>query len=197
MVTADALLTQRHIAQYLVAEKHAHYVFTVKGNQPTLLDEIRDLDFRENPSDYTDFNKEHGRIERRTIWVSDELKGYVNFPHAEQFFMLERHTECSNGKKRHEVVYGITSLTSEQASAERLLERNRGHWQIEDRVHYVRDVTFDEDRSRIRKGNGPQVMATIRNLVISIFRLLGFEYIADAVRYFAYRVQPVFAVLGI
>jgi predicted transposase YbfD/YdcC len=78
------------------------------------------------------------------------LKGYADFPHAEQFFTIERQTECSNGEKRQETVHGISSLTAEQASAQRLLELNRGHWEIENRVHYVRDVTFNEDHSRVR-----------------------------------------------
>jgi len=102
-----------------------------------------------------------------------------------------------NGKESEETAYRITSLREEKASAERLLELNRGHWEIENRIHYVRDVTFDEDRSQIRKGNGPHIMASLRNLVISIFRLLGFKYIPDAIRYFTMRLEAVFQVLGI
>lgn len=131
------------------------------------------------------------------IWVSAELKGYVDFPHAEQFFTIERETECSNGENRHETVHGISSLTAEQASPNRLLELNRGHWEIENRVHYVRDVSFDEDRSRVRTANGAQVMATLRNLVIAIIRLLGFQYIPDAIRYFCFRLPEALTVLGI
>lgn len=111
--------------------------------------------------------------------------------------MIERDTECSDGRQRHDIAYGVTSLTSQQASGKRLLELNRGHWEIENRVHYVRDVTFDEDRSRVRKGNGAQVMASIRNLVITLLRLLDFRYIPDANRYFAYRIPEVLSVLGI
>ncbi len=111
--------------------------------------------------------------------------------------MIERYTECSNGKIRHDTAYGVTSLTAEQASAQRLLELNRGHWEIENRVHYVRDVTFDEDRSRVRTGNGAQVMASIRNLVISLLRFLGYRYIPDANRYFVYRIPQALSLLGI
>ena len=102
-----------------------------------------------------------------------------------------------NGKESEETAYGITSLMKEEASAERLLELNRGHWEIENRVHYVRDVTFDEDRSQIRKGNGAHIMASLRNLVISVFRLLGFKYIPDAIRYFTMRLEEALQVLGI
>lgn len=129
--------------------------------------------------------------------MTDELKGYVGFPYAEQFFMVERNTECSDGTRRHDIAYGVTSLTAEQASAERLLELNRGHWEIENRLHYVRDVTFDEDRSRVRSGHGAQVMASIRNLVITLLRLLDFRYIPDANRYFVYRIPEALSVLGI
>ncbi len=125
------------------------------------------------------------------------MKGYADFPHAEQFFTIERQTECSNGEKRHETVHGISSLTAEQASAQRLLELNRGHWEIENRVHYVRDVTFNEDHSRVRTANGAQVMATLRNLVIAIIRLLGFRYIPDATRYFCFRLSEALMVLAI
>jgi len=91
----------------------------------------------------------------------------------------------------------VTSLTAEKADAARLLELNRGHWQIENRVHYVRDVTFDEDRSQVRNRSGAHMMASIRNLVISIFRLLGFRYIPDAIRYFAMRIEKAFNLIGI
>jgi len=94
--------------------------------------------------------------------------------------------DYSNGKHCEEIAYGVTSLKKDKASAERLLVLNRGHWEIENRVHYVRDVTFDEDRSRIRVKNGPRVMASIRNLVISILRLMGFRYISDGIRHYCY-----------
>ncbi len=122
----------------------------------------------------------------------------MNFPHAEQVFTIERKTKLlSKGQSREEVVCGVTSLTSEKADAARLLELNRGHWQIENRVHYVRDVTFDEDRSQVRNRSGAHMMASIRNLVISIFRLLGFRYIPDAIRYFAMRIEKAFNLIGI
>ena len=120
--------------------------------------------------------------------MSDEPKkfNYADFPCSEQFFTIERDVTRSNGTHNHEFAFGVTSLTKEKASPERILSLNRGHWEIENRIHYVRDVTFDEDRSRVRKGNGPRVMATIRNLVISIFRLLGFKYIPQGLRRFGH-----------
>ena len=85
-----------------------------------------------------------------------------------------------------ETAYGVTGLKKEKASAKRLLDLIRGHWEIENRVHWVRDVTYDEDRCRIRTDNGPRVMASIRNLAISITRMMGFQYIPDAHRAFTF-----------
>lgn len=155
------------------------------------------LSLKKTPQHST-LDKAHGRIERRAIWTSDELKGYVEFPHAEQFFMVERRVEyLRSGKTHQELAYGISSLSPQSATAAQLLEYNRGHWEIENRVHYVRDVTFDEDRSQVRTAGGPRIMASIRNLVMGIFRMLGFQYIPDAIRYFAMRLQEVFLLLGI
>ena len=111
------------------------------------------------------------------------MNGYVNFPHCGQVFRIERTVRNLEGTPfRHEVVYGITSLTPEQASPGTLLEIVRGHWEIENRLHNVRDVTFDEDRSQVRKGSGPHVMASLRNLAISLFRLAGATNVAAATR---------------
>ena len=112
--------------------------------------------------------------------------------------MIERHTEfLRSGIQRTERAYGVSSLSAAEADPARLLELNRGHWEIENRVHYVRDVSFDEDRSRVRAGAGARVMASIRNLVISIFRLLGFSYIPEGFRYFAMRIDRIFELLGV
>jgi len=88
------------------------------------------------------------------------LNGFLDFPHVGQVARIERHTEqVKSGKTRTEVVYLITSLSPEQASPQRLLALNRGHWEIENRLHWVRDVTFGEDHSQIRTGAGPRMMA--------------------------------------
>lgn len=123
-------------------------------------------------------------MEVRHIWTSTELVGYLDFPYAAQVFCIQRDsTELVSGKFRTETVYGITSLSSEKADAARLLHLNRSHGSIENRRHWVRDVTFDEDRCRIRKGTGAQVMATLRNLAISLLRLAGAKNIAAALRF--------------
>ena len=122
-------------------------------------------------------------MEIRRIWTSTELTGYIPFPYAAQVFRIDRHTtEMTTQKSRTETAYGVTSLTPQKANPARLLQLNRGHWTIENRLHYIRDFTFDEDRSRVRKGNGAQIMATLRNLAISLLRMAGVRYIAPALR---------------
>lgn len=105
------------------------------------------------------------------------------FPHVGQVFLLHRYTTDLNGHELHsEFAYGITSLSHCKASPATVLALNRAQWSIENRVHWVRDVTFDEDRSRVRKKAGPQVMATLRNLAISLLRMAGASNIAQGLR---------------
>lgn len=125
-------------------------------------------------------------METRTIQTSTALNDYLDFPYAEQVYRLTRViTDLDGSNKREETIYGITSLSPENADNARLLELNRGHWGIENKVHWVRDVTFDEDRSQIRTGNGPRVFASLRNAVISLIRLSNHDNIAKAIRFFS------------
>ena len=93
----------------------------------------------------------------------------LRFPYAAQGFRVERTTVLSSGKTRHEVVFGLTSLAADRAGEAEVLALLRGHWGIE-ALHHIRDVTYDEDRSRARTGNGPQAMAALRNLAIALIR---------------------------
>jgi len=134
----------------------------------------------------------------RRIWTSTELNGYVDFPHCQQVARIERLTTViSSGKIRHEQVAIITSLNAQQATPAQLLQRVRSHWSIENRSHWVRDVTFDEDRSQVRTGQGPRMMAILRNLAIAIIRLLGFDYLPRGLRYFAQRPRLALNALGL
>lgn len=122
----------------------------------------------------------------------------MNFPHVRQVFCVQRDsTQLITDKQRSETVYGITSLSPQQAAPERLLELTRAHWTIENRLHWVRDVTFDEDRCRIRKGAGAQVMASLRNLAISLLRMAGARYIAPALRACSRLGQNVLRLIGL
>ncbi len=125
-------------------------------------------------------------MEVRSIWTSTDLCGYLDFPYAAQVFTIRRQvTEMVSQKSRSETVQGLSSLPVERATPAGLLALSRGHWTIENRLHWVRDVTFDEDHSRVRTGAGAQVMASIRNLAISLLRLAGARYIAPALRHCA------------
>lgn len=150
------------------------------------------------PPEHETVDKGHGRIEIRRIWSTTELNHYIEFPYLNQAFRIERITCNLQGElMRHEVVYGVSSLTEEKASAADLLKFNRGEWEIENRVHWVRDVTFDEDRSQVRKGSGPQVMATLRNLSISLLRMAGAKNIASATRHLGRRSDKALRLLGL
>lgn len=106
-------------------------------------------------------------------------------------------TDLAGGNVRREVAYGITSLTKKKAHRRRLLELNRGHWSIENKVHWVRDVTFDEDRSRVRTGKAPQVMAALRNLALNLFRAAKASNIAAAIRHCAQHPADTLRLLGL
>ena len=173
-ITVDALLTQRTLATYLLG-RGADYLFTVKGNQPTLMEDVRLLFDEIIPSRLPDHvcetpKPEHGRWERRSIWVSDELNAHAAFPGVAQVFAIKRETsEKTTGKYSCEVAHGVTSLTSQAASAQRVLTLNRGHWAIES-VHHVLDVTYDEDRNTIRTGHGPSNTTALRRFAIGLIK---------------------------
>ncbi|MFC1816244.1 ISAs1 family transposase [Thermodesulfobacteriota bacterium] len=193
-ITADALLTQHKIADYLVRERKAHYHFTVKGNQGTLLKDI-ELFFKDRQEpDFVDLTPpDHGRIETRKIWATTELNDYVNFPHVRQAFIIERQSiEKKTGKQSSEIAYGITSRTSEQANAQSLLNTNRGHWSIENSCHYILDWNYDEDRSRIRTGYGPENITRLRRFAIGVIKSKGVRSVAQKMRQLTRNIRLVF-----
>jgi len=195
VVTADALHAQRAHATYLVADRGAHYVLTVKRNQPTLHAQLGALPWRHVPVGDDTRDRGHGRLEWRSLKVTAVAAG-LGFPHAAQAIQIIRRRRPRNAKNNTnrkkkrwstETVYAVTSLTATEASPAELADILRGHWRIEDRLHWVRDVTYDEDRSQVRTGNGPRVMASLRNLAITILRLAGVVNIAAALRHHARR----------
>jgi predicted transposase YbfD/YdcC len=201
IVTMDALLTQRHVAQTIV-DKGGDYVMIVKDNQPQLRADI-ELVFALPPvGDQQETARTvdigHGRIEQRNITTSKALVGYSDWPGLAQVFELGRHIITQKTtEERVEVVYGVTSLSPERGTPERLLALIRGHWQIENRSHWVRDVTFDEDRSQVRCGSIPQVMAALRNTTIGLLRWAGYSNIAAACRRFAAQPELALILIGI
>lgn len=183
-ITADALLTQRKLADYLVLKRHAHYHFTVKANQSTLLDDLT-LFFqdRQAPHFLTHDPPDHGRIETRKIWTTTALNGYLDFPHVAQAFAIERIAiDKKTGQSSREMAYGITSRPPAHSDARRLLEINRGHWTIENSCHYILDWNYDEDRCRIRTGYGPENITRLRRFAISVIKSKGVKSVAQKMR---------------
>ena len=194
-ITADALLTQRALAEYLVSDRNAHYVFTVKGNQPRLLKDLQ-LFFQDRDPDKPHYvlqsPPDHGRIETRKIWTTTELNAYVDFPHVGQAF-LERHSIVKKtGKVSLDVAYGITSRSPQQADPQRLLLVNRGHWTIENSCHYILDWNYDEDRSRISTGHGPENMTRLRRFAVGLIKSKGVRSVPRKMRQLTRNVRLVF-----
>ena len=182
VVTADALHTVRDHARYLTS-RDADYVFIVKKNQHRLYNLLDEMDWQNAPI-HTTVDVGHGRRERRTIQVLPAPDN-VEFPHAAQVFLLERYiTDQVSGTTSAVAELGITSLTH-HTDPPQLAALVRGHWQIENRLHWVRDVTYNEDHSRVRTGAAPRVMASLRNLTISALRHTGWTNIAKALRHTA------------
>ena len=201
VLTMDALLTQRHVAQAIV-DGGGDYVMIVKENQPQLHADI-ELVFTLPPAgDHQPSARTvdigHGRIEQRNITTSEALVGYTDWPGLAQVFEIGRHVITQKtGAERVEVVYGVTSLRPERVSPGQLLAFVRGHWHIENKSHWVRDVTFDEDRSQVRCGNIPHVMAALRNTTIGLLRWAGHTNIAAACRRLAAQPAHALALIGI
>ncbi|MGH3448618.1 MAG: ISAs1 family transposase [Nocardioidaceae bacterium] len=202
VVTADALHTQRETARHLFADRKAHYVFTVKGNQPSLFAACQRA--LSGPvsgftAEHVRFDRGHGRTEQRTTRVAPvTAESSIDFPHAAQVFWVRRDVGGLDGQRvRKEIAYCITSLDAGQAGPDQLARYIRGHWTIENRLHWVRDVTYDEDRSQARTGSGPRVMASLRNLAISALRLHGHTNIASALRWTARDPARSLHILGI
>jgi len=170
-ITADALLTQRKIAEYIVG-RGGDYCFTVKDNQPKLREDIKlFFQYRQEPDYSLTDPPDHGRIETRKIWTTTELNSYLEFPHVGQAFVIVRESIYKKtGKPSLDVAYGITSKSPEQAGAEKILYINRRHWSIENSCHYILDWNYDEDRSRIRTGCGPENITRLRRFAIGLIK---------------------------
>jgi predicted transposase YbfD/YdcC len=197
VVIGDAIHTQRQVS-IQIGRVGSNYIWTVKGNQPQLLQDLQDWfdtevellpgmgapakDFRS----ISVTNKAHGRIEVRVLTTSSQLNDFLDWPFLRQVFKLERHvTIQKTGKTRHEIVYGITSLSADQASPDQLLQMLRSYWQIENGLHYPRDVSLREDQTRFKNHSAAHVMAIINNLVLGLIAGSDFPFVPTARRFFA------------
>jgi predicted transposase YbfD/YdcC len=195
VVVGDAMQTQRELSVQIV-EAGGDYVWIVKDNQPKTRQAIEQLFAPEKPvpglgCPPMDFHtsktvgKKRGRLEERTLTTSSLLNDYLDWPHVAQVFKLERRfTHLASGKVHHEIQYGLTSLTDQEASPDRLLVIIRSEWGIENGLHYRRDVTFQEDHTRMTQKPVARAMASINNLVVSLLKLQGFNNHASARRAF-------------
>jgi predicted transposase YbfD/YdcC len=202
VITGDALLTQRHICKGIL-KRGGHYLLTVKENQPQLLEDIKlsfvDYWWLRDTLREGRLTDQHGnRTHEWRLHASTLLEGYTSWPGLRQVLKLERTVSNKRtGEVRRETAYAITSLGPEQASPQELIKLWREHWHIENRLHWVRDVTFDEDRSQIRAGHIAQVMAAFRNAAISLMRCLGATNIAAACRRYAAQPALALAAMGL
>jgi predicted transposase YbfD/YdcC len=196
--TADALHTQKDFMQCVDA-LGGKSVLTVKNNQPTLYADLATYFADPHASFIQDatLDLHRGRIEKRCIRVSTEMNAYLkDWPLVEQVAELTRTvTVRKTGKTSREVVFLITPLTPAEANPQRLLALVRGHWSIENSSHYVRDVTFHEDRSALRSGHAPQILAALRNLAITLIHRSGSSQIAATRRHFASHPRQAFDLL--
>jgi predicted transposase YbfD/YdcC len=179
VVTADALQTQPAHARFLVREKNAHFILAVKKNRPSLYHQLKALPWRQIRVGHVEDHHGHDRTERQSIKVVTVEPG-LEFPHASPAIAITRETRPRRGGLwKTMTVYAITSLAAHQARPDELAAWIRRHWQIEV-LHHIRDVTYREDASQIRTGNGPAAMAALRGLAISILTLCGWSNIAQA-----------------
>lgn len=205
VITMDALLTQRDLAQQIV-EQRGHYLLIVKENQGNLYRAIVLL-FDKPPwlkherarmyHRCQTFDTGHGRFETRTLESSPALSKYLDWPGVGQ--VLRRQCKRLNrktGEVSFETTYGITSLRPEQATVMQLEALWRGHWTIENRVHRVRDVTMGEDACQIHTTDAPQVLAALRNAILNVLRSRGWTNIADAFRHYAASVSRALDLIG-
>ena len=208
VVMGDALHTQRAVSLQIV-EAGGDYIWFAKGNQPQLEEDIR-LWFEPEPEPLPgqgqlpkDFetvketNKGHGRLEERTLTVSSQLNDFLNWPYLQQVFRLERHfVSTLTGEIQEQVVFGLTSLSREEITPRNLLKKIRAYWGIENGLHYRRDVTLQEDRTRMTKGNTGRVMACLNNLVIGLVATrTAYAYLPQARRFFDAHPLLAFALL--
>jgi predicted transposase YbfD/YdcC len=202
LITMDALLTQRQTAHAIVS-RGGDYVMMVKANQPSLLAKVEGAIagvafYRQAPQEAESLDSLHGRIEHRKIIATSALADSGLWPGLDQAFRIQRRViEQKSEQESYEEVYGITSLSRERATAEVIMEVVRRHWSIENKSHWVRDVVYEEDRSQVRKGSVPQVMAALRNTAIGLMRCRGESNIAGACRRFAAQPWAALALIGI
>jgi predicted transposase YbfD/YdcC len=207
VVIGDALHTQRQVS-IQIGKAGGNFLWTVKGNHPQLRQDLQDW-FDDQvpllpgqgcpPKDFrsaTVTNKGHGRIETRTLTTSSQLNDFLAWPFLQQVFKLERTITILKTKKtRQETIYGVTSLSADQASPAQLLDMLRSYWMIENGLHYPRDVTLHEDQTRFKKHAAAHNMTIINNLILALIASTNFSFVPSARRFFAAHPDTALALL--
>lgn len=189
IVSGDAIFAQQELSRQVVAGG-GDYLWQVKDNQASLKSELADYFVQcgaRHPEVETivQLDKGHGRLEVRQLSLSSRMADRLEWPHISQVFKLEREAEeMRSGKKTVQVRYGITSIAPADADAARILELARGHWGIENGLHYRRDVTLGEDKCRMKSHRAGQALAIVNNLTIGLIRHAGWENVAEARRHY-------------
>jgi predicted transposase YbfD/YdcC len=206
VVSGDAMLDQRDLSIQIVRAQ-GDYLWTVKDNQEGLREDI-DVLFQPHrkqagtsalPNDFRTAHtveKGRGRLDTRTITVSSALSEYSTWPELAQVFKLESQRTNALGTTTTEVRYGVTSLPAQLVEPNRLLELTRGHWGIENGLHYRRDATMREDHSQLGMGHAPHLLATLNTIVIGLLVGRGRTNLAEARREFAYQFDRSLAALA-
>jgi predicted transposase YbfD/YdcC len=211
VLTGDALYCQHDLCRQVV-EAGGDYLLIVKQNQPTLLADIAQVFTPITAAEltrtgvqtvhplpiqtYRSVEKGHGRIEERQIRVSSELEGYCSWPYLVQVFEYRRIWTTKRVTKQ-QIRYGITSLPADVSDAAHLAALKRGHWQVENALHYVKDVTLGEDASQTHVGRSADVLAMVRNIAISVLRRAGYRTIAARLRHNSGCPHDALALIGI
>lgn len=206
VVTGDALFTQRNLSMQILA-CGGDYLWPVKDNQAGLKEDVS-LFFmppRKAPGWYINplpgttaqtVDKAHGRLEERTLTAIVDETGFIDWPGARQVFRLVRKVTClTTGVVTTDEVYGVTSLPPDRAAADQLLDLIRQHWRIENSLHYRRDVTLQEDGTRMSNKQQARAMAALNSFIIGLISKLGFTNLAFAQRVFEARLTVSLALL--
>jgi predicted transposase YbfD/YdcC len=205
VVTMDAILAQRSLAQQIV-DQGGHYLMVIKGNQPELHESIallfhnppwlrqeREREYRVHQT----VSKGHGRLETRILESSPTLGEYLDWPGLGQVLRRQcRRVVLKTGAQSAETTLGITSLPWSEVDVADIETLWRGHWTVENRLHYVRDVTLGEDACQMRAGHAAHALATLRNAILTLLRWKGWDNISDAMRYYGASVRQALELIG-
>jgi len=187
VITLDALHTTKKTAKTIVNECGADYLFTVKGNSQLTCERLSSVDWeRDATGHFTEkIDKVHGRTEQRSIDVMDAHYRMIDYEGVRQVFRVRRWSKnVKSGEVSEEYAYGITSVGKQRGSAQQLLAWNRGHWGVETKNHYIRDVTFGEDSCSSRVGNAPANNAVCANIALAVIFQRDFVTVPEALRHF-------------